>query len=93
MRKYWNSDYTNDTTFWEHEWKKHGSCMFLEMSEHEYFSKTLELYDEAVKEGIIKKECIYNYNTDCHLNLDLNFHFYEPYNMFIIDDHYGIYSR
>ena len=39
----------DDEEFWKHEWEKHGSCMFVEMNEFEYFSKTLELFDTAVQ--------------------------------------------
>ena len=35
----------DDEEFWKHEWEKHGSCMFVEMDEFGYFSKTLELFN------------------------------------------------
>ena len=38
--------------FWKHEYIKHGSCMFTEMNELEYFSKALELYKFVFNENI-----------------------------------------
>ena len=53
LDKYWHSDRGSNENFWEHEWKKHGSCMFQEMDELQYFSKTLELFHYVRKKGII----------------------------------------
>ena len=44
LNKYWCSDRETNEKFWEHEWKKHGSCMFQPFTEFNYFKKTLELY-------------------------------------------------
>ena len=47
LRNYWDlpGDIGKDEiSFWEHEWKKHGSCMFQEFDECDYFKKALELY-------------------------------------------------
>ena len=47
LRNYWDlpGDIGKDEiSFWEHEWKKHGSCMFQELDECDYFKKALELY-------------------------------------------------
>ena len=53
LEKYWHSDRGSNENFWEHEWKKHGSCMFQEMDELQYFSKTLELFHYVRNKGII----------------------------------------
>ena len=53
LDKYWHSDRGSNESFWEHEWKKHGSCMFQEMNELQYFSKTLELFHYVSNKGII----------------------------------------
>lgn len=53
LRKYWRSDRGPDSTFWEHEWKKHGSCMFDNLNEFEYFNKTLMLFDFVTKNNLI----------------------------------------
>ena len=46
---------TKNKNFWKHEYDKHGSCMFQEMTELEYFEKTLELFFKAKKEKLIDK--------------------------------------
>ena len=57
LNEYWYSDTKIDnSTFWEHEYKKHGSCMFIDMTELEYFSKTLELYESAIKLNLPDKQ-------------------------------------
>tara|TARA_B110000208_G_C11757920_1_gene425837 strand:- start:222 stop:638 length:417 start_codon:yes stop_codon:yes gene_type:complete len=53
LRKYWRSDRGPDSSFWEHEWKKHGSCMFDNLNEFEYFNKTLTLFDFVTKNNLI----------------------------------------
>ena len=53
LQKYWYSTESPNQDFWEHEWKKHGSCMFQEMNELQYFSKTLELFHYVYNKGII----------------------------------------
>ena len=83
MHKYWRSTIKprNDTYFWEHEWKKHGVCMYEKMTEFEYFNKTLSLFFQAQANNFFE-ECpnyyINNQNTKsrgCMLPLDLNFKF------------------
>lgn len=61
-----------EPTFWKHEWEKHGSCMFIDMSEYEYFKKTLDLYKDIInKEGIdIEK---YKKGNNYMIPIDLNF--------------------
>ena len=54
LDKYWHSDRGSNKNFWEHEWKKHGSCMFQEMNELEYFKKTLDLFHYVKNKGIIE---------------------------------------
>ena len=54
LDKYWHSDRGSNENFWEHEWKKHGSCMFQEMNEFDYFNKTLELFYYVRGKGIIE---------------------------------------
>ena len=49
LNKNWYSKYTSNEDFWKHEYEKHGSCMFKDMTELEYFEKTLELFDKAKK--------------------------------------------
>ena len=69
----WCSDIGSNDDFWEHEWKKHGSCMFCEnMTEFQYFNKALELFEQVKKEdNIIEK---YKKGTNkSMIPFDLNF--------------------
>ena len=55
LNEKWYSNIEKNEYFWKHEYLKHGSCVFTNMTELEYFSKTLELYDYVVKNNIIEK--------------------------------------
>ena len=55
LHKHWYSTLEKDDLFWEHEWKKHGSCMFSNSDELSYFKKALELYVTVIEGDIIKK--------------------------------------
>jgi ribonuclease I len=45
LKQEWYSTEEPNSDFWKHEWEKHGSCMFTNMNELQYFSKALELFD------------------------------------------------
>ena len=49
LNEKWYSEDNKNENFWKHEWEKHGSCMFIELDELEYFEKTLELFDTALQ--------------------------------------------
>ena len=72
MNQYWPSD-ENNTEFWEHEWEKHGSCMFNNADEYHYFNRTLGLYFEADYYKYIQHNC--TLNEQCLLPLNTNFQF------------------
>lgn len=59
MNEYWSSC---DNTLWEHEWKKHGSCMQEQnnINEMSFFNKTLSLFIENKKllEECKEEDCI-----------------------------------
>ena len=55
LKKYWYSEEEKNQYFWCHEWKKHGSCMFIDMDEFDYFNKTLELFQKVKDMEIIDK--------------------------------------
>ena len=76
LNKYWYSNKGSNDTFWKHEYEKHGSCMFSPMDEFSYFNKTIELYEYAIVNNIIKKYSD-KYPTDNKLliPLDLDFNF------------------
>ena len=54
LNKYWYSTKGSNSTFWKHEYEKHGSCMFQPMNELNYFSKTIEIYEYLLVNNIIK---------------------------------------
>ena len=54
LNQNWHSDRENNDKFWEHEWKKHGSCMFCNMDEFDYFNKTLELFKYVKENNLIE---------------------------------------
>ena len=61
LNESWYSTQEKNEDFWKHEYEKHGSCVFTPMSELEYFQKTLDLYQEAIKEDLPKH--FYDENT------------------------------
>ena len=64
----------DDEEFWKHEWVKHGSCMFVEMDEFGYFSKTLELFNTAIQIDIPRE--FYDEETKkCLIPITLDFKF------------------
>ena len=75
MEKYWYSTENPDTQFWEHEWEKHGSCMFNGMDEFEYFNTALKLYTSALKLDLPDK--YYNQSTEkCLIPVTVDFKFF-----------------
>ena len=55
LEKKWYSDKEKNSKFWEHEYLKHGSCMFEKLTELEYFEKALELYNYVIKNNLVDK--------------------------------------
>ena len=52
LLQYWELPEDHDKlepSFWGHEWDKHGTCMFQQMDEFEYFQKSLELYKKVMQ--------------------------------------------
>ncbi|XP_058242078.1 ribonuclease T2 [Hemibagrus wyckioides] len=62
MRTFWPDLLRpKSTTFWKHEWMKHGTCAAKAEpmdSQHKYFSKALELYHKLDLDGVLKKNNI-----------------------------------
>ena len=73
LDKHWFSDTGDNQSFWEHEWKKHGSCMFdtddITWNEFKYFNLTLKLYHEVIDSKIIEK---YSKDHKAKIPIDLN---------------------
>lgn len=64
LEQYWYSNKRTiemDEKFWEHEYMKHGTCTFSPLTEKEYFSKTIELYEKAMELNLPNK--YYNEKT------------------------------
>ena len=84
LNKYWYSTMEKNADFWEHEYKKHGSCVFTEITEYEYFEKALKLYKEAIKANLPQKyynpennKCLIPVSIDFKLEgIDTNFEIY-----------------
>tara|TARA_B110001469_G_C9588263_1_gene291880 strand:- start:553 stop:987 length:435 start_codon:yes stop_codon:yes gene_type:complete len=55
LNKYWYSSTGLNADFWKHEYEKHGSCVFVPMTELSYFKKTIELYEYSLVHNIIKR--------------------------------------
>ena len=72
LNKYWYSDRESNSKFWKHEYEKHGSCMFSEVSEFDYFNLVLNLYKEAIQLNLPNK--YYNQETGaCLIPVSLDF--------------------
>lgn len=54
LHKHWYSSIEKDDEFWKHEWIKHGSCMFCECDELNYFRRALELYITVAEADAIR---------------------------------------
>ena len=64
----------DDEEFWKHGWEKHGSCMFIDMNEFDYFNKTLELYNTAIQIDI-PNEFYDDKTKKCLIPITLDFKF------------------
>ena len=76
LNKYWYSTLEKNADFWKHEYEKHGSCMFSPITELNYFTKTIELYEYALVNNIIKELSSKNPNSKKLLiPFDINFNY------------------
>ena len=76
LNKYWSSNKGKDENpdFWKHEYLKHGSCMFTDVSEFDYFNKTINLYLQALQLNLPDK--YYDPKTGkCLIPVNLDFTF------------------
>ena len=74
LKNFWYSTQEKNEDFWEHEWEKHGSCVFSDINEYEYFNKTLDLFKTAIQTGL-PQEFYDNENNKCLIPLSLDFKF------------------
>lgn len=70
LNTYWISDTGNNTEFWTHEWTKHGSCMFNNCTQRQYFQTTLDLFFKTTNNQSIISKCG---NNDCQISFSQNF--------------------
>ena len=52
LKKHWYSYNGQHIKFWEHEWKKHGTCSY--MDEITYFKSALALREKYMNDGTIE---------------------------------------
>lgn len=72
LEENWYSNDNKDEDFWKHEWEKHGSCVFTNITEFNYFNITLHLFDQAIKLDLPKK--YYDEKTKkCLIPVNLDF--------------------
>lgn len=76
LKSKWYTDKGYDIDFWSHEYLKHGTCNFNNLDEHDYFKKTLELYDTAILQKLPEK--YYNsLSKKCLIPVNQQFEFFE----------------
>ena len=72
LHKYWKPNNTKDPMkFWLHEWRKHGSCIFTDITQYEYFKITLDLYKEVIDKNLISEK----YKTKNHYLIPVSLDF------------------
>ena len=72
-----NDNYKNPE-FWEHEWLKHGTCMFNNCDEFNYFKKTLILYLQVIETNVVNNYRETNDDTEVKIPFDINFNLLPP---------------
>ena len=73
LNKHWYDRSGKNKHFWKHEYDKHGTCTHL--TELEYFSKALDLFDLAMKHGNKWLKQWKLGKNQLHIPVDLNFKF------------------
>lgn len=80
LEQYWYSQGHTlplDEKFWQHEYEKHGSCVYTLMNELDYFQNTLNLYEKALELGL--PETYYNPETKkCLIPVNQKLEFIPP---------------
>lgn len=69
MKQYWYSCEESNPLFWKHEWLKHGTC--TNMTEFEFFNKTLTLYRYVRTNDLINQRCNQS-ELECKIPFNLN---------------------
>lgn len=73
LNKFWYSGTEPNEEFWKHEWEKHGTCMFNDSDEFDYFKTALSLYVEVIQSNIIDKFKLEKDGLQIKIPIDLNF--------------------
>ena len=72
LKKHWHSYNGRNEKFWEHEWKKHGTCSY--MDEHTYFKTALALREKYIKDRKILHSISKHHTIKIKVNnIDLKF--------------------
>lgn len=80
LNKFWYSDKETNEEFWKHEWEKHGTCMFNNCNEFNYFKKALTLFVEVVQSNLINNYRQKEYDEEVKIPFDMNFNLLPPNN-------------
>ena len=79
LQNFWYFKESTSKAFWKQEWIKHGTCMFNDSNEYDYFKQALSSYVEVLQQNIIDKFPLENNGTLVKIPLDLNFKIILPY--------------
>ena len=79
LQNFWYFKESTSKAFWKQEWIKHGTCMFNDSNEYDYFKQALSSYVEVLQQNIIDKFPLENNETLVKIPLDLNFKIILPY--------------
>ena len=78
LNKFWYSTEEKNEDFWCHEWEKHGTCMFDESDEFEYFKKALSLFVEVHQSDCIKDYPLEKNGLQVKIPFDNDFKIIKP---------------
>lgn len=71
LKMNWPSCYGgSDEGLWKHEFLKHATCMEKNLTEFDYFNKTLELFHKRKADGTFEKKC--HNKHECKIEIDKN---------------------
>ena len=79
LQTFWYDNESNSKEFWQQQWIQHGTFMFTDCNEYDYFKQALSSYVEVLQQNIIDKFPLENNGTFVKIPLDLNFKIILPY--------------
>ena len=81
LNKFWYSTEEKNEDFWCHEWEKHGTCMFDQSDEFEYFKRALSLFVEVHQSDCIKDYPLEKDGLQIKIPFDNEFKIIKPENV------------